>query len=65
MCTKICVKIHRCVRSLKEEQHLRVVTCSSLHHDIAELTPPVKNTGSVMNASIVSTVEIRHVYYTL
>lgn len=37
----------------------------SLHHDIAEFTPPVKNVGSVMNAYIVYTGEICHVYYTL
>lgn len=33
----------------------------SLHHDIAEFTPPVKNVGSVMNAYIVCTGEICHV----
>lgn len=41
------------------------MTCRGLPHDTVELTPPVKNIGSVMNAYIVSTVEIRHVYYTL
>lgn len=49
----------------KQKQYLYIATCHSLHHDIAEFIPPVKNVGSVMNVYIVYTGEICHMYYTL